>query len=312
MSYQMGIELEIGCLTLNEVAEAVEEAGGILHNTFGSSMYPEGYMAVYPYHGARREGMTDIQMDSDQTELPFWRVERDSSIHGGPDGCRYDMTTRNKGVGELISPILYGAKGITHIRKVVTALRRRGAIMTKKMGAHITYGVDNNARFARFGQRKKIAVKNRMKMVYTHFADVFDALSPNTRQMISRDGCQANSYCALPNDYKMSAIRINSFINYGLVEFRQVGHTLDIHNITGWLRMTNALVAACMNDNKMTKDGQKAMKVNLATQPKTLEGLLNLLNCGSVTEDWAWGRVQRLHDRYTQNRANRAAVMEVQ
>jgi hypothetical protein len=177
------------------------------------------------------------------------------------------------------------------------------------MGAHITYGVNTNARFARFGRSKKASIVRRMKNVYTHYANVFDALSPNTRQMISRDGCGANYYCALPNDGKMSAIRVNSFVNYGLVEFRQPGHTLDIHNLTGWLKLTNSFISACMNDNKMTKDGRKAMKVDLAQEPKTLESLLNLANPGSLTEDWAVGRVTRLMNNYTQNRENRRTVL---
>ena len=303
MTYQMGIELEIGAITLNDVREAIEDAGGKLHNT----------SRVYPYHQARRMGMTDEDMDSKLSEVPVWRVEADSSIYTpGLAGCYGDMNNENMGVGEVISPILYGKKGIFHIRKVVAALVSRGAKMTKKMGAHITYGVNNNARFARFSNDKKGHIKNRMKVVYTHFAPVFDALSPNTRQMIARDGCDRNYYCALPNDGKMSAIRINSFINYGIVEFRQPGHTLDIHNLTGWLKLTNGLVSACMNDNKMTKDGRKAMKVNLATEPKTLEALLNLTNPGSITEDWAAGRIVRLANRYRQNRINRLEVLQTQ
>ena len=295
MSYQMGIELEIGSITLNAVREAVEEAGGLLHNE----------TSVYSYH---RAPMSRESKDSATTEVPIWRVERDSSISSHESGFRYDMSLDSEGVGELISPILYGAKGIYHIRKVVAGLKRRGAVMSKKMGAHITYGVNNNSRFARFSDTRKLRVAARMKHLYTHFADVFDALSPNTRQMVTRD-TRANGYCPLPNDGKMSAVRVNSFINYGIVEFRQPGHTLDIHNVTGWLKLTNAVVAACMNDNKMTKDGRKAMKVNIGLEPKTLESLLNLLNVGSVTEDWAARRIKRLHDRYYQNRANRARVL---
>ena len=301
MTYQMGIELEIGAITLDAVAEAVEAAGGILHNT------DTGNNTVYPYHQSARYGYN--HGDSKQTEKPVWKMERDGSISSSAEGCRGDMGIGRKGVGELISPILYGKTGIFHIRKVAANLKAAGAVMNKQMGAHITYGVNTNARFARFGQSKKAGIVRRMKSVYTHYANVFDALSPNTRQMIGRDGCSPNYYCALPNDSKMSAIRVNSFVNYGLVEFRQPGHTLDIHNLTGWLKLTNSFISACMNDNKMTKDGRKAMKVNLAEEPKTLESLLNLVNAGSLTEDWAVGRVTRLMNSYTQNRENRRTVL---
>tara|TARA_R100001086_G_scaffold168110_1_gene91318 strand:- start:1618 stop:2553 length:936 start_codon:yes stop_codon:yes gene_type:complete len=307
----MGIELEIGAITLKAVAEAVEAAGGILHNcsNLGTG---GGHNTVYPYHTSARYGYN--HGDSATTEKPVWKVERDGSIDNAHTGantpdCFVDMTMTVKGVGELISPILYGKKGIFHIRKVAANLKAAGAVMNKGMGAHMTYGVNTNARFARFGRSKKEAITRRMKSVYTHYANVFDALSPNTRQMVRRDGCSSNYYCALPNDSKMSAIRVNSFVNYGIVEFRQPGHTLDIHNLTGWLKLTNSFISACMNDNKKTKDGRKAMKVNLATEPKTLESLLNLTNPGSLTEDWAVGRVTRLMNNYTQNRENRRRVL---
>ena len=72
MTYQMGIELEIGAITLNDVRDAVRAAGGILHNT------ESGANRVYPYHGARRFGYN--HGDSATTEKPVWKIEADSSI----------------------------------------------------------------------------------------------------------------------------------------------------------------------------------------------------------------------------------------
>ena len=68
MTYQNGIELEIGSITLNAVAEAVEQAGGILHNTNAE------HNRVYGYHRAGDYGYT--QGDSATTSKPVWRVER--------------------------------------------------------------------------------------------------------------------------------------------------------------------------------------------------------------------------------------------
>ena len=307
MAYQNGIELEIGSITMDAVREAVESAGGLLRNTD----------RVYSYHGSPRTTIDGEEyFDSKNTQKPVWRIERDGSIAGPEEGCRYDMGPSSIGVGELISPIIYGASGNKHILKVVLRLKRAGAVMTRKMGAHITLGVNNNARWLRFSDNKKQKVGFRLAQTYKHFEGVFDAISPNTRQMVTRD-VGSYHYCEAVNmnrpfNNRTSALNMVRFVQSGIVEFRQPGHTLQPKNIEGWLKIVNAVVASAMNDNKRTKRGEKSMTCDITSYPQTVEGLMDFLNPGSKTEEWTVRRVIHLATTYRQNRTHRMACLETQ
>ena len=310
MAYQNGIELEIGNITMNAVAEAVRSAGGILLNT------ESGDNRVYGYHSSPRTFRGLNYQDSANTEVPVWRLESDSSIYGNEEGCANGMGLNHRGVGELISPIIYGASGNKHIIKVVLRLKRAGAVMTRLMGAHITLGVNNNSRWARFSDSKKQKVGLRLAQTYKHFEGVFDAISPNTRQMIGRDA-QSYGYCSAVNmsrpfNNRTSALNMTRFVQSGIVEFRQPGHTLQTKNIEGWLKIVNAVVGSAMNDNKRTKRGEKSMTCDITTYPQTVEGMMDFLNPGSKTEEWTVRRVMHLATTYSQNRTHRMACLETQ
>ena len=310
MSYQNGIELEIGNITMNAVAEAVRSAGGLLLNT------ARGDNRVYGYHSSPATFNGVDYTDSKNTEVPVWRIESDSSISGPEEGCSNGMGLNFKGVGELISPIIYGASGNKHILKVVLRLKRAGAVMTRRMGAHITLGLNNNSRWARFSDTKKQRVAFRLAQTYKHFEGVFDAISPNTRQMIPRDA-PSYGYCSRVNmdrpfSNRTSALNMRRFIQQGIVEFRQPGHTLQTKNIEGWLKIVNAVVASAMNDNKDTKRGERSMTCDITNYPQTVEGMMDFLNPGTKTEEWTVSRVMHLATTYRQNRTHRMACLETQ
>ena len=284
---QFGGELEIGSITMNKVRAAVEVNGGHLENveTNGGR--------ILPYHGGRDH---DERVEGRRV----WKAERDGSIGTACHGLD------GEGAVEVISCVLYGEAGWRHYRDVMKTLRAMGATQNRAMGSHLTMGVNHNARWARFSDARQDRMGRRMASLYHYFEDAFDALSPNSRQMVSRD-VMYNGYVGRVrpgNPYSgRTAVNLSKFMLYGRVEFRQPGHTMNPKNMQGWLRLCNAVISAAMNDN------HRNYEADLFSFPKTLQGLLDFLNPGVQTERWAEDRLTYLMERFTQNRDLRQAML---
>ena len=267
MSLKFGIELESMGLTGNEVKAAVEAAG-------------EQFGGLFGYRG----GTNCVSRNE-------WRAESDSSL--SMSFCGWDRV----GSHEIISPIMQGVAGRKAILRVVKKLNQAGAKVDRSCGTHIHVGVGHSARWARMSEDKKMEIGARMIEIYTHFMPVFDALSPNNRT------CRGNSYVGVPSwNSRYSAVNLKAFINYGRVEFRQPGFTLNQKVIEMWLGLVDSICKAAVNEN------HRSYHVDVAEVPVTLPAMLEFLNVGTKVTKLATDRLDFCIEKYRQGRENRLAV----
>ena len=274
MAIQIGIELEMLNVTGNEVVEAWTEAG--------VSFSPD----IHSYHAG--PSCTSGQ----------WKMERDSSLTGP------SATYSTKGCIEVISPILYGASDIRAMNRFLTAIKRKGATVDRSCGTHITVGLNGKARFNNMSIDKKMAVANRIITAYQHFAPVFDAMSPNARNM------RGNSYVGYPltlsrtsGASKMRAVNVSKFIQYGIIEFRQPGYTLDKTKIKLWLKIINKLISMALNENHVSHT------MELGHMPQTVEGFSTYLGLSNMVETMLRDRISQLARNHSVGRDARIAVL---
>ena len=271
MSIKIGVELEVLNVTIAEEREAVEAVG----STF------DGYSG---YHG--------------QGLATGWKAERDGSLTGA------SATEHTKGNVEIISRPLKGVAGVREMKRLTTQLKRRGATVDRSCGTHITLGLDENVRFNRMSESKKLEVMNRVVRVYEHFQNVMDAISPNNRQVNSHTGTNTNSYClSATHTGRTSSVNTTKYIMHGVIEFRQCGYTLSGAKIEQWVKILNSIVSAAMNENHRSRN------MELSQQPVTIESMCNFLNIRNTTEDWMTARVTELATKYTGGRTNRLSVL---
>ena len=274
MAIQIGIELEMLNVTGNEVVEAWTEAG--------VSFSPD----IHSYHAGP------------SCTSGLWKMERDSSLTGS------SATYRSKGCIEVISPILNGADDIRAMNRFITAINRKGAKVDSSCGTHITVGLDNKARFNNMSIEAKVDVANRIVRAYQHFASVFNGMSPNVRNMTR------NSYVGFPitihrnsSPGKMNAVNLKKFIQYGIIEFRQPGYTLDKKKIKLWLKIINKLVSMALNENHVSRT------MTLELMPQTITGFSTYLGLSNMVETMLRDRVQQLHDNHQRGRDDRARIL---
>lgn len=284
MTYQIGIELEIQNITVNEVKDSVEEVGASFD---GFSGYHGGGFSVPSVAGRRNQAY----------DATGWRCETDGSLGR-------DATWDSKGGIEVISKPLSGAAGIRQMKQLTKALKRKGATVDRRCGTHITFGLDNNARFNRMSTAKKQTVSDTVVSIYNHFQPVFDAFSPNNRQVIPTQGTSTNGYCtSASGNSRTSSVNLRKYVMYGVIEFRQPGYTLNGNKIEQWIKILNAVLSASTNENHVSKD------MVLEDQPQTVQGMCNYLNIRNTTEDYLTTRITSMATKYTGGRTNRLNVL---
>ena len=301
MALRFGVEIEAYGLTGNEIKEIVESAGGdflgMFHYEGGSwnaTRVGNGSSTCGRNPRSDSNGAWDSKIDG-----PIFKVNTDGSLN------QRNATWDRTGSFEVVSPILHGEKGLAMLSKIMNRLEMAGAKVDSACGTHISIGVNQNARFNRFGTSKKMAMAREMVETYSHFQPVFDAISPNNRR--SDDPRTYNATCN-PNSPFNGRSNVNmidaaTFIQTGRIEFRQPGYTLSIKKITGWLRMLNALVSRTVNRDHV------GYGLDPRNYPQTLEGFGNLCNPGVRAEKWAYNRIKDLADRLPQYRESRRAVL---
>tara|TARA_R110002020_G_scaffold125585_1_gene282902 strand:- start:447 stop:1292 length:846 start_codon:yes stop_codon:yes gene_type:complete len=277
MAIQIGIELEMLNVTGNEVIEAWQEAG---------VNYSE---SIHGYH------------QGPSCTSGLWKMERDGSLTGRT--ATYDT----KGALEVISPILYGASDINTMNRFLTAIKRKGATVDRSCGTHITVGLNNKARFNNMSADKKCNMANYIIDLYNHFSPVFNAMSPNVRNM------HENSYMPAPRNVEMAygrlhggnrgCVNVSKFITYGCIEFRQPGYTLDKKKIQLWLKIINKIISAALNENHVSRS------MSLREMPRTIEGFSTYLGLSNMVETMLRARVQQLRDNHRRFRESRDAVL---
>jgi len=259
MTIQFGVEFECKGLTVNEARDAMEAAGVDFYNNAG----------LLGYH----------------TRVPsnYWKAERDGSLGE-------EATESRKGYMEIISPILTGENGVRIMKKVARELTRRGGKVDNLCGTHVTVGVNNSARWARFSDARKIEAGVTMQRIYAHFANVFDAISPDCRQMDNSSWCNR----PVPGSHftghlaRYQAVNLTAWVLYGRVEFRQPGFTLNGNKVALWLKLANAMTSAAINEN------HKSHSLILNDMPQTIDGIVDYLNLGEPTRRALVKRVEEV------------------
>jgi hypothetical protein len=256
MTIQFGVEFECKGLTVNEARDAMEAAGVDFYNNAG----------LLGYH----------------TRVPsnYWKAERDSSLGA-------NATETSKGYMEIISPILTGENGVRIMKKVARELTRRGGKVDNLCGTHVTVGVNNSARWARFSDARKIEAGVTMQRIYAHFANVFDAISPDCRQMDNSSWCSRPVPGSNFSD-RYQAVNLTAWVLYGRVEFRQPGFTLNGNKVALWLKLANAMTSAAINEN------HKSHSLILNDMPQTIDGIVDYLNLGEPTRRALVKRVEEV------------------
>jgi len=285
MTYKVGIELEVQGITVNEVKDSVEEIGCSFDGFSG-------------YHGAGFSTRT-----GDTTNRAYdatgWRCETDSSL-----GTNASWNT--KGGIEIISRPLSGVAGIKEIKRLTKALKRKGAYVDRRCGTHTTFGLDTNARFQRMSANKKAEVGEEIMKTYYHFQDVIDAYNANNRQVNDHVGTSTNNYCrSALSPVRESSVNMTKYIMFGIIEFRQLGYTLNGLKIEHWIRMINAIIASATNENHPSRNK------SLYMQPQTLQGMCDYLNVKSITESYWRNRIEEMATKYTGGRQNRLRVLAI-
>lgn len=191
--------------------------------------------------------------DGSNSKQKTWEIHIDGSIHHS-----------NGGGWEIVSPPLYGNKGIKQIDRVVKALRKAGASANSSCGLHVHVDA---------GDLQSIDLAN-IVLRYSKFEDKIDNLMPKSRQKNNNTYCRSvksiaqkiskrkiNTLSSMePFEFvdkisggdRYKKINIEAYIAHGTVEFRQHFGTVDEKNITNWIQF-------CVNfveQSKLTKNKQ--------------------------------------------------------
>ena len=293
MAIQYGIELEMQNVTASEAWNAVEganPASGPIDRT------------VYGWHSS--EAPSPGRSNGGQHGR--WFTMRDGSLAGYPCG------RNEKGNVELVSSILYGEAGDREMLRVLTRLNASGATVDRSCGTHITVGLNNNSRWNRLSLAGKVKVANRVVDFYNHFQPVFDAMSPNCRQVNGHSAFELESPRNITENRnqgtRYSAVNLSNYILYGegvgRIEFRQPGYTLDAKKITLWLKIIGRIISMALNENHCSR------AYDLYEMPQTVTGMTTYLGLGPALEARLRARIQDLYTNHSRNRVNRACVLD--
>ena len=303
MAWREGGEIEEYGLSGEEIKAIVEEAGGIFHGMYG---YQGGTMNATNERSQGRNprrgsfGVWDMKIDG-----PVFKVNTDSTITG------YDATWDDAGAFELVTPVLHGEAGMRMLRRILKKMVQAGAQVDRSCGTHINMGINHIARVKRMSNRSRMDIGRRIAEIYSHFQPVFDAISPNCRRSDSTNMAYGASCrpCDTARPFRgrcvVNMLNVELFIMTGRVEFRQPGFTLDANKIEGWSRLLNSVVSCAVNLD------HRNYRVPCHNFPRTLEGMVEMLNPGVKANRWAETRIRSLIERYTGYRDERVAVLEV-
>jgi hypothetical protein len=102
---------------------------------------------------------------------------------------------------------------------------------------------------------------------------------------------------------RYSVINLAHYINYGRVEFRQPGMTLDKKKVGMWLKVINSIISMALNENHISRN------MTVEDMPKTLIGLVTYLGIGPSLEKTLHDRIIHLSETYSGQREMRREVL---
>ena len=254
-SRTLGIELEGYGLTTNQIRDAIVNVFRTQMNvdaTSGSRIMSGAHLRTGE---AQSGGQQIVFVNNDHTHHGptfrngyTWQVMADSSV-GGMNNF------------ELVSPVLYGARGEKQAAKVIRAVMRAGAKVNTSCGLHITLGT-NNSRWNRLGHAKMAKVLHRLCHSYSHFhGAIGQLLAPSRRQngngfahVRTRD---VSGYSTRANNwYKYEAINLSKMTTGGCIEYRQHQGSFNAKKVLQWARLLRNFQTTALNEENADRDHQ--------------------------------------------------------
>jgi hypothetical protein len=189
-----------------------------------------------------------------------WKIVRDASIRHYDGNC-----------GELVSPPLYGKRGLNRLRKVVEAIAAIGATVNDSCGLHVHVDARD------LSPNQIIAVSQRYGM-FEHRLDKFMAPERRNTDWAKRVG--KNYHADIIRHIKFSSeigqsfsralseidryrkVNITSFSRHGTIEFRQHEGTVDPDRILNWVQFCTNFVEEVYNNVPRNNTVELASKLN--------------------------------------------------
>lgn len=191
-----------------------------------------------------------------------WKIVRDASLNYMRGS---DFT------GELVSPPLYGKRGLNKLRKVVQAMADAGATVNSSCGLHVH--VDAND----LTPNQILAVSQRYGIFEKRFNKIMDPSRANTdwaRKVDKKYHADLISsfkyYKNMGYSFKSATgsisryrkVNIASFNRHGTIEFRQHEGTLDPDRILNWVQFCTHFVEESYNNIPPNNNLELASKLN--------------------------------------------------
>lgn len=223
------------------------------------------------YVGVRRSVIIDalknikvkcVREDYNHRTKRHWKIVRDGSIS-------YQLG--DNFTGELVSPPLYGKRGLNKLRKVVQAIADAGAKVNSSCGLHVH--VDAND----LTPNQILAVSQRYGIFEKRFNKIMDPSRANTDWAKKVDKRYHTSMITSLNYFKnigdsfknasgridrYRKVNISSFNRHGTIEFRQHEGTMDPDRILNWVQFCTNFVEEIYNNVPQNNGWQLASKLN--------------------------------------------------
>lgn len=177
------------------------------------------------------------------TVMEQWKVTTDASV-----------TSKGTGLGnglELVSPILYGEKGLNELNKVCEILNRIGAKVDRTCGLHIHFDiadftVENVKSLLCYWAQNKSLINGILPKSRRRNAYCGNITSSDIASIVNED-VNSISEIAIRLGTRYKVINLRSYIKYGTIEFRQHSGTIDYEKIENWIIMLHQMLVFAKN-----------------------------------------------------------------
>ena len=250
-NFLFGLELEFTGISRDAAARTIA-------NTFGTTKSYKNDT----YH-------THVIVDEQQRE---WKIMRDGSIT--PSNSRNTTYTKDHYRCELVTPILRYETDIPLLKRVVKALKQRGAVTNTSCGIHIHVDVHFNAvqlrNLANIVASKEDLLKRAIQMhaernPYCHRSNMAFVESINYRKNIDMDFLRDEWYDGrrwrMNQHYDSSryvTLNLHSLWQGKGVEFRCFNSTMDTRLINAYILLSLAICNQAARQNRASYNASKS------------------------------------------------------
>jgi hypothetical protein len=262
MKGQFGVEIECVGLNIAEVCEAITQDPT---KRFVDNSHTHNGPTFFD--GITWQAMADGSLNNRGTDLPMNQMAR----------------WAQKGTHEIVSPVLKGNKGMKALQEVMTALRRKGAIVNKSCGQHITFDC-NNSRWKRMGANKKRQTLRRLVNTYHHFSPIIDRMLAPSRRNVH--WAQVRTF-ETSRFTKYEAVNLSKFERHGIIEFRQHQGTLNFKKAREWINFLHRIICFAVNEEHAHK--------NYADFDRSFDGMVECLELNEAQVAFWTQRIAELN-----------------